>query len=66
MHFVHKNAKTGTLGVLGVFMTPGAANEVFAGLAAAFPAEGGGKRPLEVEPSGLVPKTLDYWHMRAR
>lgn len=61
VHFVHKNAKTGTLGVLGVFMTPGAANEVFAGLATAFPAEEGGKRPLEVDPSGLVPKTLDYW-----
>ena len=23
VHFVHKNAETGTLGVLGVFMTPG-------------------------------------------
>ena len=61
VHFVHKNAETGALGVLGVFMTPGAPNKVFAGLAAAFPAEEGANGPLEVDPNGLLPKTLGYW-----
>jgi|AraplaMF_Cvi_mMF_1032049.scaffolds.fasta_scaffold00164_41 carbonic anhydrase len=61
VHFVHQNAETGTLGVLGVFMEPGAANEVFAGLAAAFPDEEGAKGPIDVDPNGLVPKTLGYW-----
>jgi carbonic anhydrase len=61
VHFVHKNAATGALGVLGVFMTPGAANETFAALAAAFPAEEGAKAPAEVDPSGLLPKSLGYW-----
>jgi carbonic anhydrase len=34
---------------------------VFAGLAAAFPTEEGGNGPLEVNPNGLLPKTLGYW-----
>ena len=42
-------------------MTPGATNKVFAGLAAAFPAEEGAKGPLEVDPNGLLPKSLGYW-----
>ncbi len=61
VHFVHKNAETGTLGVLGVFMIPGAINATFAGLAAAFPIEEDAKGPLEVDPNGLPPKTLGYW-----
>ncbi|MGO4441440.1 carbonic anhydrase [Rhizobium sp. RAF56] len=61
VHFVHKNADTGTLGVLGVFMTSGAANATFSGLADAFPVEEGAKRPIEIDPNGLVPKTLGYW-----
>lgn len=59
VHFVHKNESG--LGVLGVFFTPGAANATFAGLAAAFPAKGGEKATADVDPNGMLPKTLDYW-----
>jgi carbonic anhydrase len=61
VHFVHKNASTGTLGVLGIFMQAGAANPVFAGLASVFPEETGAKAPVDVDPNGLLPGELDYW-----
>ena len=60
VHFVHK-AESGTLGVLGVFFAPGAANATFASLAVAFPAKEGEKAPADVDPSGMLPKTLGYW-----
>ncbi|MGX5800699.1 carbonic anhydrase [Bradyrhizobium sp. Arg314] len=61
VHFVHK-AESGTLGVLAVFFQPGAANATFAALAAAFPAKEGDKTPArDVDPSGILPKTLSYW-----
>jgi carbonic anhydrase len=60
-HFVHR-AEGGGLGVLGVFIRPGAANAAFAGLAAAFPAEEGGKASAaDVDPAGLLPGSLAYW-----
>jgi hypothetical protein len=40
VHFVHKHVETGALGVLGVFLVPGAPNTTFASLAAAFSAKG--------------------------
>jgi len=62
VHFVHRDAATGALGVLGVFMVPGAVNATFAGLAAAFPAEAGQQVPLaDLDPAGMLPSTLDYW-----
>ncbi|WP_192360758.1 carbonic anhydrase [Mesorhizobium mediterraneum] len=62
VHFVHKNRESGGLGVLGVFLTPGAKNEALASLAAAFPAEADGEASVEdVDPNGLLPASLDYW-----
>ncbi|WP_394889823.1 carbonic anhydrase [Mesorhizobium sp. AaZ16] len=62
VHFVHKNRESGALGVLGVFLTPGAKNETFASLAAVFPAQTGGKASVkDVEPNGLLPASLSYW-----
>ena len=60
VHFVHK-AKSGALGVLGVFFKPGATNAGFATLAAAFPAKKGKKASADVDPRELLPKTLKYW-----
>lgn len=61
VHFVHK-AESGALGVLGVFLNPGATNAGFARLAAAFPAkEGEIAAANDVDPRGLLPKTLQYW-----
>lgn len=61
VHFVHK-AESGALGVLGVFFKPGETNAEFARLAAAFPAREGEKGVAnEVDPLGLVPKSLQYW-----
>jgi carbonic anhydrase len=61
-HFVHKHAETGGLGVLGVFLSPGAANATFAAIAAAFPAEEGGEGAVgDLDPAGLLPATLGYW-----
>lgn len=61
VHFVHKNADTGTLGVLGVFIKPGADNAAFAGLAEAFPAEAGKEAAIGIDPRGLLPGKLGYW-----
>lgn len=61
-HFVHKNAETGTLGVLGVFLVPGAANSTFASLAEKFPRNPGEESPLiTIDPKGLLPSSLSYW-----
>jgi carbonic anhydrase len=54
VHFVHKNAGAGTLGVLGVFMIPGATNATFASLAAAFPIEEGAKGSLTTPPCSEI------------
>ncbi|ABR64770.1 carbonate dehydratase [Sinorhizobium medicae] len=62
VHFVHKHAETGALGVLGVFFVPGAANTTFASLAATFPQKTGEQTALpNVDPSGLLPTSLRYW-----
>lgn len=60
VHFVHRNA-AGALGVLGVFIMPGAANATFAGLATAFPAEKGGEVAASIDPRGLLPENLSYF-----
>ncbi|WP_163267912.1 carbonic anhydrase [Chelativorans alearense] len=61
-HFVHKDRDTGALGVLAVFLTPGAANTTFAGLAAAFPAQEGAEVSVDkIDPNGLLPTSLRYW-----
>ncbi|GLR46180.1 carbonic anhydrase [Mesorhizobium amorphae] len=61
-HFVHKDTKSNTLGVLGVFLTPGATNPCFARLAAAFPARPGEETVVDaIDPNGLLPATLGYW-----
>ncbi len=52
VHFVHKHAETGALGVLGVFFVPGAANATFATLAATFPQKAGEQSALpNVDPT---------------
>lgn len=62
VHFVHKHVETGALGVLGVFITPGADNATFASLAAKFPQKAGEEAALDtVDPRGLLPGSLDYW-----
>ncbi|WP_353643284.1 carbonic anhydrase [Mesorhizobium sp. WSM2239] len=61
-HFVHKDTKSDALGVLGVFLTPGAANASFAELAAAFPSKAGEEITVEdADPTGLLPTALGYW-----
>ncbi|RRH91909.1 carbonic anhydrase [Mesorhizobium tamadayense] len=61
-HFVHRNVDSETLGVLGVFLVPGAKNAGFAGLAAAFPMQPGEEMAVdEVNPNGLLPASLGYW-----
>lgn len=61
-HFVHRERESGALGVLGVFLTPGATNATFARLAAAFPARAGDEAAVDdVDPSGLLPASLAYW-----
>ncbi|MBB5755056.1 carbonic anhydrase [Prosthecomicrobium pneumaticum] len=62
VHFVHKNAATGGLGVLGVFLKAGASNADFAALAAAFPAKAKQTAPVAaVDPTGLLPASRGYW-----
>ncbi len=62
VHFVHKHAETGMLGVLGVFLVPGAVNRDFSTLAAAFPGKAGEEASAEAaDPSGLLPSSLRYW-----
>lgn len=61
LHFVHRDAATGKLGVLGVFLEPGAGNAAFASLASAFPAEVGGEASVTVDPTDLLPPSREYW-----
>ena len=61
-HFVHKVLASDELGVLGVFLVPGAANSAFARLASTFPAEEGVEVAVdEVDARELVPDPLGYW-----
>lgn len=61
-HFVHKDTQSDALGVLGVFLTPGAANLSFASLAAAFPTRAGEEVAVDrTDPNGLLPASLGYW-----
>ncbi|RWD61378.1 MAG: carbonic anhydrase [Mesorhizobium sp.] len=60
-HFVHKDTTSENLGVLGVFLTPGATNASFADLAAVFPPQPGAEMAVEVDPRGLLPASLSYW-----
>lgn len=61
-HFVHKNPKTGMLGVLGVFLEPGKPNRSFARLASAFPQKAGEEAAVDdVDPNGLLPSSRAYW-----
>jgi len=61
-HFVHRDEVTGALGVIGVFLQPGADNAAFAALAEAFPAHSGEEGELEaVDPTALLPASQDYW-----
>ncbi|MCZ4093407.1 carbonic anhydrase [Sinorhizobium psoraleae] len=62
VHFVHKHAETGALGVVGIFMVPGAVNSTFASLAERFPQKVGEEIALNgVDPTGLLPASLKYW-----
>lgn len=62
VHFVHKDAKTGDLGVFAVFLVPGGSNATFSRLAAAFPAHKDQNVDIgDLDPSGLLPGSLGYW-----
>lgn len=62
IHFVHKHPKTGSLGVLGVFVTPGADHAAFGKLAAAFPLKAGtGASVSDLNPADFLPAKLGYW-----
>lgn len=56
VHFVHRT-KTGTLGVVGVLLTAGAANPVFAAITAVMPAKPGKVTAglTAIDPNGLLP-----------
>lgn len=62
-HFVHSNAASGALGVLGVFLIEGRSNQAFARIADTFPLNAGDEAPAPTGagPRGLVPKSLKYW-----
>ncbi|BCH26769.1 carbonic anhydrase [Mesorhizobium sp. L-8-3] len=61
-HFVHKDTKSDTLGVLSALLMPGATNNSFAGLAKVFPARPGEEMAVdEFDPNGLLPASLGYW-----
>ena len=61
-HFVHRNA-AGSLGVIGVLITTGKPNPVFAKVVATMPHEEGA--PIEadpgIDPNGLLPSNLAYF-----
>lgn len=62
VHFVHKHAKSGSLAVVGVFLTPGEPNGTFAGLSATFPKDPGGEGTVPIfSPTELLPAGLHYW-----
>jgi carbonic anhydrase len=63
VHFVHQKANSGDLGVVGVFLTEGAANQSFKQIADAFPnaADTEAAAPANANPHNLLPKSMDYW-----
>jgi carbonic anhydrase len=62
VHFVHKNA-AGSLGVIGVLMTIGKANPVFAKIAATMPSAQGTTVAADprIDPIGLLPTGRGYY-----
>jgi carbonic anhydrase len=61
-HFVHQSDDRTNFGVLGIFLSSGAANPAFARIAAAFPVTIGVETGLPaVDPRGLLPASLAYW-----
>jgi carbonic anhydrase len=62
VHFVHKNA-AGSLGVIGVLMTIGKANPVFAKIAATMPSKEGSPVAADpgIDPLGLLPSGRGYY-----
>lgn len=63
VHFVHKNAASGALGVLGVFMVAGRANPAFTGIASAMPLKAGEsvRAPAGLDLHALVPPSRRYF-----
>lgn len=62
VHFVHQKIGSKDLGVLGVFLVPGAANRTFAKLASAFPQQAGQEADVaDLNPRSLVPFPINYW-----
>lgn len=61
LHFVQRRTEGEGLGVLGVFLTPGATNPAFADLASRFPATPGEAVAVSLDPAALLPARLDYW-----
>lgn len=61
-HFVHRTA-SGSLGVIGVLMTIGKPNPVFAKIAATMPPTAGATVPADpgIDPSGLLPSGHGYY-----
>jgi carbonic anhydrase len=62
VHFVHKNA-AGSLGVVGVLMTIGKSNPVFAKIAATMPSKAGSPIAADpgIDPRGLLPSGYGYY-----
>ena len=68
LHFVHK-AANGALAVVGVFPRPGAANAGLAPIWAAMPGKEGPAATVAgvtIDPSGLLPKTCEYFRYMDR
>lgn len=63
VHFVHRNAATGGLGVLGAFLAEGAGNPAFAAIVAAMPPGPGthAAMPPGIDLRALLPASLTYW-----
>lgn len=63
VHFVHKNAASGALGVLGVFMTAGRTNAAFKGIASAMPTKAGESAPAPagIDLHALLPSSRRYY-----
>jgi len=62
VHFVHRT-KAGTLGVVGVLLTEGTANPVFAAITKVMPAKPGTIKTglLAIDPNGLLPAGRGYY-----
>lgn len=60
MHLVHKGPNN-TLGVIGIFLTPGRTHAAFAALAAKFPKTEGTETDIgAIDPSDFLPESLKY------